>query len=65
MRWPRDTSRHRAVFTWGPCRPCTYVECPIGYRCLVGVSVEAVLREAEALLGAQQAAPKRELVPPR
>lgn len=44
-----DTTRHRALSVAMPCRPCYYTECPIGYRCLRGVTVESVLHEAADL----------------
>lgn len=37
------------------CRPCGLGECPIGYQCLDGVSVEAVVAAATQLLIAQEA----------
>lgn len=56
-----DTSRHRSVSVSVPCRPCYVEECPIGYRCLDAVTVEAVLGEACDLLGsdASATAPRR------
>ena len=33
-----------------PCRPCGYVNCPIGYRCLEHVSVGEVIHSVEELL---------------
>lgn len=45
-----DPSRHRAVSAWVPCRPCAYIECPIGYACLEGVGVADVLRAAQDVL---------------
>jgi ADP-heptose:LPS heptosyltransferase len=36
-----------------PCRPCSLSECPIAYKCLAGVTVEAVVAEAERLLTSQ------------
>ncbi len=36
-----------------PCRPCDYVECPIGYECLERVGVGEVLEAAEQVLGGQ------------
>ncbi len=32
------------------CRPCAYAECPIGYPCLVGTTVEEVVAAAAAFL---------------
>lgn len=33
-----------------PCRPCGYTECPIGYKCLKGVSVQQAAEAAEAVM---------------
>jgi ADP-heptose:LPS heptosyltransferase len=33
-----------------PCRPCGYTECPIGYKCLEGVTVEQVVEAAEEVM---------------
>ena len=33
-----------------PCSPCLLRECPIDHRCMLGVTVEAVVRAAEELL---------------
>ena len=33
-----------------PCRPCGYTLCPIGYRCLEGVSVEWAIDAAEEVM---------------
>ena len=41
---------YRAVSIPVPCRPCALAECPIGYNCLTGVTVEAVLAATEPLL---------------
>ena len=51
-RWaPLDRTRHRTLWHDVACRPCSYVECPInGHPCATGVSVEAVIGEARALL---------------
>lgn len=32
------------------CRPCTYIDCPIDYKCLASISVEMVLERAMNLL---------------
>lgn len=45
-----DQRRYRALSTAVPCRPCALSECPIGYACLQGVTVAAVIAEAEDLL---------------
>ncbi len=33
-----------------PCRPCGYTECPIGYQCLEGISVQQVVEAAEEVM---------------
>ncbi len=33
-----------------PCRPCGYTECPIGYQCLEGVTVQQVVEAAEEVM---------------
>jgi ADP-heptose:LPS heptosyltransferase len=33
-----------------PCRPCDYTVCPIGYRCLEGVTVEWAIEAAEEVM---------------
>ncbi len=33
-----------------PCRPCGYAVCPIGYRCLEGVTVEQAVDAAEEVI---------------
>ena len=48
-----DTLRHRSLSIPVPCRPCTLSECPTGYTCLHGVTVEMVIENATALLGQQ------------
>ena len=48
-----DTLRHRPLTIPVPCRPCYLSECPIGYTCLHGVTVEDVLHNAIALLDMQ------------
>ena len=47
---PLDTQRHRALSVPMPCRPCILLECPIGYRCLQAISVDAVVAQAQTLL---------------
>jgi ADP-heptose:LPS heptosyltransferase len=50
-RWaPLSQERHRVVRNPVPCSPCGFEDCPIDHRCLRGVTVEDVLREAEELL---------------
>jgi heptosyltransferase-3 len=46
----RDQRRYRARSIAVPCRPCALSECPIGYKCLEGVTVASVIAEAEYLL---------------
>lgn len=38
-----------------PCSPCLLRECPIDHRCMTGVTVEEVLRDAQVLLDAADA----------
>lgn len=45
-----NTLRHRPLTVPVPCRPCYLSECPVGYTCLHGVTVEDVLHHATALL---------------
>jgi ADP-heptose:LPS heptosyltransferase len=50
-RWrPLDHQRHASVSFDVPCRPCSYMRCPIDQPCASGVSVSAVLEEAEQIL---------------
>ena len=42
-----------------PCRPCGYTECPIGYRCLEGVTVQQVVEAAEEIMLHGRSAPCR------
>jgi ADP-heptose:LPS heptosyltransferase len=50
-RWrPLDHGRHRVLWHDTDCRPCAYAVCPIGHPCALGVTVDAVVREAEDLL---------------
>jgi lipopolysaccharide heptosyltransferase II len=37
-----------------PCSPCLLRECPIDHRCMLGITVEAVVRAAEELLDETQ-----------
>ena len=43
---------HRIVRVPVPCSPCLLRECPIDHRCMGGISVERVLREARDVLEA-------------
>jgi ADP-heptose:LPS heptosyltransferase len=45
-----DTTRHRSLSIPVSCRPCYLTECPIGYQCLRGISVNDVIQAAEDLL---------------
>jgi ADP-heptose:LPS heptosyltransferase len=45
-----DSASHRALSIPVSCRPCYLSECPIGYQCLCGITVEDVLHTAEELL---------------
>lgn len=47
-----DCTTYRPLSISVPCRPCTYTECSIGYRCLHGITVDAVLAEVEHVLRA-------------
>jgi ADP-heptose:LPS heptosyltransferase len=57
-RWaPLDGRRHRLLSHSVPCRPCSFVTCPIGHPCAENLSAELVLREVRHLCG--QAPPLR------
>lgn len=46
-RWgPSEGDESRVVVNPVPCWPCDYWECPVGYRCLEGISVQTVLQKA-------------------
>lgn len=46
-RWaPLERRLHRVLWHATECRPCGYAACPIGHPCALGVSAEAVTREA-------------------
>lgn len=49
--------RDRIVQNKVECAPCTHPDCPIDHRCMEGISVEAVLNEAEKQLSRENAAP--------
>lgn len=54
-RWsPHDKRLHRVLHHPVACRPCGHRVCPFGHECALGVTVEAVLSEAEALLYEQR-----------
>ena len=45
-RWaPLDRQLHRVLYHPIDCRPCSYVQCPIGHTCAVQVSSRAVITE--------------------
>jgi len=39
-----DDPRHRLLRANAPCSPCFLRECPIDFRCMTGISVEAVVK---------------------
>ena len=50
-RWaPLDATRHRVLWADAACRPCGHRECPTAHECARGVSVDAVVAAALALL---------------
>lgn len=51
-RWgPPSAPQFRAIANRVSCWPCDYCECPIGYRCLEGITVDHVVRKAEQIFG--------------
>ena len=40
----------RPLISEVPCRPCGYTECPIGYKCLEGVSAQQAVAAAEEVM---------------
>lgn len=61
-RWaPLDARRHRIVVANVDCRPCEYVDCPIGHICDDAVTPDDVLAAAEHLLNETERAAR----PPR
>jgi ADP-heptose:LPS heptosyltransferase len=50
-RWgPPEDARHAVLACPVPCRPCDYAECPVGYVCLNGITVEQVVAAAEQVM---------------
>jgi ADP-heptose:LPS heptosyltransferase len=50
-RWaPLDRERHHVVHHPVACRPCGYVDCPIGHACADGISAGRVAMEAQRML---------------
>ena len=47
---PLKDGPYRILVYEVPCRPCGYTACPVGYRCLAGVTVEQVLKAAEEVI---------------
>jgi ADP-heptose:LPS heptosyltransferase len=41
---------YRALVYHVPCRPCGYTVCPVGYRCLEGVTAEWAIEAAEEVM---------------
>lgn len=58
-----DTTLHRTLSVPVPCRPCYLSECPTGYLCLQGVTVEMVIDTAKALLTNELCRPDRGITP--
>lgn len=53
-RWaPPERHRHRVLWQDAPCRPCAVAECPFGHPCALGVSADAVVQAAQAVLATQ------------
>ncbi|TMC98689.1 MAG: glycosyltransferase family 9 protein [Chloroflexi bacterium] len=47
---PPLNARHRVLAYEVPCRPCGLATCPIGYRCLEGVTVQQAVEAATAVM---------------
>ncbi|MFL5590719.1 MAG: glycosyltransferase family 9 protein, partial [Ktedonobacteraceae bacterium] len=47
---PLKVGPYRILVHEVPCRPCGYAVCPVGYRCLAGVSVEQAVKAAEEVI---------------
>jgi ADP-heptose:LPS heptosyltransferase len=61
-RWsPLNVERHRVLAHPVECRPCMYLDCPIGHPCAMGVSVDMVAAQAEELLWAKGARTARNM----
>ena len=55
-RWgPPPGPQYRVLVNPVPCWPCDYWECPVGYRCLAGITVEQVVAAAQEVLRAKRA----------
>ncbi len=51
-RWgPPNSWQFRVIVNRVACWPCDYSECPVGYKCLEGITVNQVVSEAEQILG--------------
>jgi hypothetical protein len=51
VRWaPLDRDRHRVLAHQIACRPCGYMDCPIGHPCAEAITVADVLVQAATLL---------------
>jgi len=47
---PLKDGPYRILVYEVPCRPCGYAVCPVGYRCLTGVTVEQAVKAAEEVI---------------
>jgi len=47
---PLKDGPYRILVYEVPCRPCGYAACPIGYKCLAGVTVEQAVAAAEEVI---------------
>ena len=47
---PPGNARHQVLAYEVPCRPCGLATCPIGYRCLEGVTVQQAVEAAMAVM---------------
>ena len=47
---PPANAQHRVLAYEVPCRPCGLATCPIGYRCLEGVTVQQAVEAATAVM---------------